>query len=312
MRFVRDNQQPRLSAGSVVAVGSFDGMHTGHRTLIRHCRTSARDGLDAVVLTFEPLPEALFRPLTPPARITSVRQKLALFRAWGMDLVWMMRFNQALAAMPAADFVQEILVDALGVRHLVIGDDFRFGRAREGDLGMLLESGTRFGFQVDAIEAVRENGERVSSSAIRHALQAGDFAQAERLLGRAFTVEGRVYRGSQLGRRLGYPTANLRPAAEPCPLHGVFAVRARVLGPGAPGTWLDGVASLGWRPAVGGTDFVVEVHLFDFDQDLYGRRLEVGFVQKLRDEADFDDMDALVAQMREDERHARRVIAAQA
>ncbi len=307
MRIVRDLSQTRLSQASVVTIGNFDGVHVGHQALIERCRLAGSEGIERVVITFEPLPQSWFSPATAPGRLTSPRQKLALFEAGGMDLAWMMRFNQALADLPARDFVGRCLVNALRARHVVVGDDFRFGRKREGDLALLTDLGREFGYTVDIVTEVVDEGDRISSSAVRQALQDGDFSRAAKLLGRPWCMEGRVFRGSQLGRTLGYPTANLKLAASPSPIAGIFAVQARLCGPGRE-TWMDGVANLGRRPAVGGGDFLVEVHLFDFHGDLYGRRMEVRFIEKIRDEANFSTLDALKKQMQKDEVRARDIL----
>jgi riboflavin kinase/FMN adenylyltransferase len=306
MRLFRDISHRRLSKGSVVTIGNFDGLHLGHQALIERCRVRAGQDLERAVITFEPLPLAWFNPASAPARVTSPRQKLEQFAAAGMDLVWMMRFNQALAELSAREFVQRMLVSALQARSVVVGDDFRFGRKREGDIEALRGMGAEFGFAVDVVGEVVDAEGRVSSSVVRAALRAGDFARAEALLGRPWCMQGRVFRGSQLGRKLGYPTANMKLAASPSPVGGIFAVRARVAGSEV--GWLDGVANLGRRPAVGGGDFLVEVHLFDVHMDLYGRRLEVQFVEKIRDEADFSHLDALKAQMHKDEAAARTIL----
>ncbi len=308
MRLARDNSATGLSNGSVVTIGNFDGIHRGHRTLIDRCRELSHRHGEIALVTFEPLPLAFFAPVRAPARLTSVRQKLQQFRESGIDLVWMMRFNQHLARMSARSFVQHVLVEGLSAGYVVVGDDFRFGRDRAGDTELLAALGAEFGFGVEAIPAVTDGGERISSSQLREALADGDLERTRRLLGRPFSMQGRVFRGAQLGRTLGYPTANMKLAVEPSPLAGVFAVQARVLsGPGKTG-WLDAVASLGTRPVVGGKDFLVEVHFFDFDADLYGRRLEVRFIRKLRDEANFANLDALVVQMKKDEAQARAVL----
>ena len=305
MRLVRDSSKSGLSDDSVVTIGNFDGIHKGHHALIGRCRELASNGLEIALVTFEPLPQVLFTPGRAPARLTSVRQKLQLFAKSGIDLVWMMRFNQGLASMSARSFVQRVLVGGLSAKYVVVGEDFRFGEARSGNLRLLRELGVEFGFLVEEIPAVVEGGERVSSTVVRTALADGNLARAERLLGRPFSMQGRVFRGTQLGRKLGYPTANMRLAAEPSPLAGVFAVQTRVVaGPGR-ATWMDGVASLGRRPVVGGKEFLVEVHVFDFDEDLYGQRLEVRFIRKLRDEVKFENLDALVDQMHRDEAQAR-------
>ncbi|NIP18057.1 MAG: bifunctional riboflavin kinase/FAD synthetase [Xanthomonadales bacterium] len=308
MRLFRDNHRSDLSDGCIVTIGNFDSMHLGHQVLIDRCRELAGTGLDSAVVTFEPLPAALFAPNNAPPRVVSVRQKLELLAKSGMDLVWMMRFNRALAGMSARSFVERVIVTGLRARQVVVGEDFQFGRSRSGNLELLADLGREFGFEVQAIPAVMDAGERVSSTRIRGLLAGGKFGEVEKLLGRPFTMQGRVLRGTQLGRKLGYPTANMRPAAFPSPLAGVFAVRARNLT--GKGPWRDGVSSLGRRPVVGGKEFLVEVHLFDFDGDLYGRRLEVRFVKKLRNEQKFENLDALVAQMRRDEQEAREALRA--
>jgi len=307
MRLFRDLSHTRLSAGSIVTIGNFDGMHRGHRALIERCQARAGSGLDLAVITFEPLPQAWFRPETAPGRLTSPRQKLELFAAAGMDLAWMMRFNRNLAELSARDFVDHVLVRGVSARCVVVGDDFRFGRAREGDLEMLQAWGRQLGFDVEVVPEVVDAQGRISSSAVRQALARGDFDRAARLLGRPYTMQGRVFRGSQLGRQLGYPTANMKLAAAPSPIAGIFAVRCRIMG-AAHSPWMDGVANLGRRPAVGGGDFLVEVHLFGVDLDLYGRRLQVQFVEKIRDEANFSNLEALKAQMGRDEAQARMIL----
>ena len=235
----------------------------------------------------------------------SVYQKLDFLANEGIDLVWLMRFNQDLASMSAEDFVQSVLVETLAVDEVVVGEDFRYGKHRQGDIDSLRQSGKKLGFGLSAVPMLDVGGQRASSSVIRESLATGDLNQASHLLGRPYRMTGRVIRGRQLGRQLGYPTANIRLATSPSPLKGVFAIRARWGDSG----WRDGVANLGTRPAVGGEGFLVESHLFDFEGSLYGQRLEVEFVKKLRDEAHFENIDDLVAQMREDEQQARNCLA---
>ena len=310
MRVIR-NRPGKLFAGSfasrpsVVAVGNFDGMHRGHLSLIERCRekTSAHDVV--VMVTFEPLPQAFFRPGQEPARLSTVYQKLLSFQATGVDLVWLMRFGKDLASLSAREFVWQVLHADMRAKCVVVGEDFRFGRGREGTVAMLKQFGAEMGFAVETVAAVECSGQRISSSRIRQQLAAGDFQSAAECLGRPFRMEGRVVRGANLGKKLGYPTANLRIRARPSPLQGVFAVYARCAGD----RWRTGVSNLGWRPAVGGKEPLLEVHFFDFDQDLYGQRLEVQFVAKLRDELDFESMDDLVVQMKSDEAQARACLA---
>jgi len=301
MRVIRDNPEKQLLRSSVVTIGNFDGFHLGHQALIRHCESLAAEGHAIAVVTFEPLPQALFKPEAAPARLMTVRQKLEYLAAESIDLVWLMRFNHALAAMDAESFVRSVLVETLAASDVVIGEDFHYGKRRQGDIETLQRSGDKHGFRVHAVPMLDVDGRRASSSNIRECLASGDLEEASTLLGRWYSMEGRVVRGRQLGRQLGYPTANIRVTAQPSPLTGIFAIRARW---GSNG-WHDGVANLGTRPAVGGKELLLEVHLFDFSGNLYGQRLEVEFIKKLREETHFEVIDELVVQMREDERQAR-------
>ncbi len=293
-----------LARSSVVTIGNFDGVHRGHRDLIEYCHSLRAGDCSVVVVTFEPLPRAHFDPDNAPPRLTSPVERLRLLSDIGIDLVWMMRFDDTLARLSAEDFVRQALVGSLGVRHVVTGDDFRFGHRREGDLALLRELGRQLGFERHVFKTVTHNGQRVSSGAIRHALAEGDFEAAAVLLGRPYSISGRVLRGNRLGRELGFPTANLMIRALPCPIQGIFAVRARAVGD----FWRPAVASLGWRPMFGGEDLLLEVHFFDFDSELYGQRLEVQFVAKLRDEAHFETIDEMVGQMKRDEAQARALL----
>jgi len=290
----------------VVTIGNFDGVHLGHRALVDQCRRVAGDDGQVAVVTFEPSPRAWFDAASAPPRLTGPAQKLALLRAAGVDLAWVMRFNDRSAALGAEDFVREVLVDGLNARHVVIGPDFRFGRGREGDFARLASLGASLGFSVEALEPVLAGDQYVSSTAIRSALSDHDLDLARRCLGRRYGLCGRVVRGQRLGRKLGYPTANVHPPRGGGALAGIYAVHARVDG----GDWRPGVASLGRRPAVGGGEPMLEVHLFDFDGDLYGRRLETRFEAWIREERNFDDLAALTAQMKNDENEARARLAA--
>jgi riboflavin kinase/FMN adenylyltransferase len=305
MQVIRDNPGRQLLQSTVVTIGNFDALHLGHQALIRHCELLAAGKRPIAVITFEPLPEAWFRPDAAPARLMSARQKLDCLANEGIELVWLMRFNQALAAMSAEDFVQSVLVDTLAASDVVVGADFRYGKGRLGNTDSLRQSGEKLGFGLNTIPMLDVDGQRASSTAIREYLANGDLEGARHLLGRPFRMAGRVTRGQQLGRQLGYPTANIRVSALPSPLKGIFAIRVRW----GNSDWHDGVANLGTRPAVGGEGFLLEAHLFDFRGDLYGQRLEVEFIKKLRDEVHFADIDDLVVQMREDERQARVCLA---
>jgi riboflavin kinase/FMN adenylyltransferase len=290
--------------GSVVCIGAFDGLHLGHRALVRHAVSRAR-ALDVppVALSFEPLPREFFAKDAPPARLTLPRAKFEGLCGLGAELVGLLRFDAALAAMSAEDFVAAMLVGRLRAREVWVGPGFRFGRDRRGDIDVLRSSGAKHGFRADAIDAVGD-GTRISSTRIRDALATGDFQTAARLLGRPYTIGGRVVRGNQLGRTLGFPTVNLRFGGRTPPFSGIFA--ARVHGVGAE-AW-PAVASFGTRPTVGGREPLLEAHLFDFDGDLYGRHVEIEFVGRLRDEEHFADLPTLVAQMHRDATQARNVL----
>lgn len=306
MHFFRDHPKPLAGAPCCVTIGAFDGVHLGHQTLMTQTRQAAQaHDAKAVVLSFHPLPRQYFQPEHQPLpRLTTWRQKHGLFEALGMDAWWLMRFNQRLAQMPAEAFIQTVLLDALHLRWLCVGADFRFGQGRKGDVAMLRAWGQKHGFDVHVPEDVCMDGRRVSSSWIREALAQADFDLAERLLGRRFVFEGHVVRDQQLARTLGMPTANLKAFSHQPPLRGIFA--AKVHGDGL-NAW-PGVASLGTRPTVGGVRDVLEVHLFDFDGDLYGKHIAIEPVAHIRDEAAFDDLDALKKQMFADADKARSIL----
>ena len=262
---------------------------------------SDRLQLAPTVLTFEPHPREFFSPDSAPARLTLLREKLELLADCGARQAMICPFNAAFAALSAEEFIEQVLVRGLQVKHLIIGDDFRFGRGRTGDFALLQEAGRRFGFTVEAMQSVTIDGERVSSSGVRRALAAGDMAHAARLLGRPYIIDGRVRHGDKIGRQLGFATANIRIRHNPLPMTGVFAVEVSGLGEQP----LPGVANLGIRPTMGGTRPLLEVHLFDFDHDIYGAHLSVRFVHKLRNEQRFPNFDALKAQIAADAAAAR-------
>ena len=292
--------------GSVACIGAFDGLHRGHRALVAHTVARARDrGLPAVALTFEPLPREWFAGDAKPPRLLLPRDKVEGLRALGIDHIGLLRFNARMAATPAEGFVTGLLQGRLQAREVWIGPDFRFGHARGGDLALLQRMGAAAGFSAHAIAPVLVDGRRVSSSDIRTQLQQGDFAAAQRLLGHPYRISGRVVRGRQLGRTLGFPTANQRFGRYTPPLQGIFATCVHGVGD-AP--W-PAVSSFGTRPTVGGVEPLLETHLFDFDGDLYGRRIGVELVARLRDELHFADLDALIVQMHRDAAQARAILA---
>jgi riboflavin kinase / FMN adenylyltransferase len=294
-------------AGYVAAIGGFDGIHLGHRALIERTRERALErDLASMVLTFEPLPKEYFAPESPPARLTNFRERWRLLEADGLDAFCVLHFNDRLRRMTATQFAQMLV--AAGVRGVVIGHDFRAGYKGEASTDWFLREGPALGLSVDVVAPVLANGMRIGSGVIRAALAVGDLAAAAHLLGRPYSMKGRVVRGEQLGRKLGFPTANLRLARRAAPMDGIFAVRVR--GVDGQGPALGGVASLGTRPTVGGRVPLLETHLFDFAGDLYGREIEVEFVARLRDELRFDSVDAMVVQMHADAADARNALAA--
>lgn len=306
-RLFRDPLGPCIAPrGSIVCVGAFDGLHLGHRALLGEVVARARaSGLDAVALSFEPLPREHFARANPPARLQLPRSRFEGLAALGCDAVGLLRFNAALASMSAEDFVREVLVKRLNAREVWVGPDFRFGRGRAGDVELLKRMGAELGFVAHSLDIVTcVDGERVSSSRIRDALSAGALELASSLLGRPYTISGRVVRGQQLGRTLGYPTANQRFGRCLPALWGVYAVRAH----GIADAPMAGVASLGTRPVVQGREPLLETHIFDFSGDLYGRRLSIEFVAKLRDELNFPDLPALIVQMDRDAARAREIL----
>lgn len=293
--------------GCVATIGNFDGVHRGHQHMIAAVRAAAvRLGLPAAVITFEPTPREFFEGDAAPARLTRLREKLEALASYGVDRVLVLRFDRRVQAMGATEFVERLLVDGLGVRHMVVGHDFHFARRREGNLALLQEAGKRHGFTVEEVGRYMDEGERVSSSLVRDALGRGDLERARKLLGRPYRMAGRVRRGAQLGRTLGFPTANLALHRKVVPLWGVFAVRVS----GAGLADHPAVVSLGTRPTINGTEPLLEVHVFDFDGDLYGRYLDVDFILRLRDERRFETIDALVAQMHLDAAAARAALGA--
>jgi riboflavin kinase / FMN adenylyltransferase len=291
--------------GSVVCIGAFDGVHLGHRAVLDRVRERAPTlGMQPIAVSFEPIPRTFFARGAVVSRLASAREKITGLIDAGMRRVLLLRFNAALAAMSAQEFVAQVLVARLGAREVWVGEGFRFGHARLGDVEMLRQLGRSQGFDAGIVPPLELDGERVSSSRIRARLGAGDFDDAARLLGRRFMIGGHVVRGQQLGRKLGYPTANVRLGSRVAPVGGIFAVRVHDVG----AQMKPGVASLGVRPTVNGKEPLLEAHLFDFDGDLYGKRIQVEFVQKLRDEEKFADLATMVQQIDRDAAQARRIL----
>lgn len=301
------------AASSPVAltIGNFDGVHLGHQAMLAKLRAAAAArGLPACVMTFEPHPREFFAPDQAPVRLTSMREKLQLLAAHGVERTYLCRFDYALAQVTAQDFIERILVRGLGVRWLQVGDDFRFGARRSGDLAMLRAGAARHGYEVEGMATVERGGVRVSSTAVRDALAAGDVEKAGSLLGRPYSISGRVVRGDRLGRELGFPTANVQIRHNRPPLTGIFAVEF-VRRDGRP---LQGVASLGVRPTVKaqGAAPVLEVYIFDFKEEIYGELVRVDFLHKFRDEAKYVDLETLKRQIARDVADTRAYFAKRA
>lgn len=294
-----------LAKGCVATIGNFDGVHLGHKTIIEQVKEKARElDVPSVVMIFEPQPREFFQGAEAPPRLLPFRQKFEALLAEGVDVVLCIHFDSTFRSYSAMDFVDDLLISGLGVRHLVVGDDFRFGCDRAGDFNLLEQVGEERGFTVENTRTVTIDGERVSSTRVRNALNVNGLEEAERLLGHPYRIHGRVVYGRQLGRQLGAPTANILLHQMPA-LRGVYVVRART----DAGKWLDGVANIGLRPTVDGKRPSLEVHLLDFAGTLYGQHLEVVFRHGLRDEVKFDSVDELRQQIARDFEQARAWLA---
>lgn len=283
--------------GCVATLGSFDGVHLGHQAILRQLvRLSKETQLPSLVIIFEPQPQEFFLGDKAPARLMRLREKIQALLAAGVDRVLCLSFNDYLRSLSAMDFIEQVLIQGVDVKHLVIGDDFRFGCDRRGDFSLLKQVGDQKGFSVTDTVTLQIDGERVSSTRVRQCLEAGDFTAAERLLGKLYSISGRIVYGQQLGRQLGVPTANVHLRRYKSPLQGVFAVTAKVEGKS-----IQGVANIGVRPTVNGDKkLLLEVHLFDFSQKIYGKMIEVIFHKKLRSEKKFASLDELQAQLKKD------------
>ncbi len=291
-----------------LVIGNFDGVHLGHQAMLSRLKeASKRLNLASCVMTFEPHPREFFAPDQAPTRLTSLREKLELLAEYGVDQVQICRFNYDFAKISAKEFVTHILQQGLAAQWVLVGDDFRFGARRAGDLAMLRSLSSSYGFEVAEMSAYSVDGLRVSSTAVRKALSSDDLGLARRLLGRPYSISGKVVNGDKLGKRIGFPTANMQLRHNRPPLSGIFAVEVRGALDTSPQQVIRGVASLGVRPTVyeGGKP-VLEVHLFDFNQEIYGRHLRMDFLHKLRDEEKYSDLDALIRQIRLDVENAKK------
>ncbi len=308
MRLIRslESLSPRKrGAGRVLTIGAFDGLHIGHREILdRALGLARRRGEPLTTLSFEPTPAEHFARGEPPARLTCFRERFELLALLGVDELFCPRFA-AINAFESHRFVREVLVEGLGASHVVVGHDFRYGRQRAGTVETLKAAGSEAGFGVTVVDPVFLDGERVSSTGIRRALAAGDLDTARRMLGRDYSMSGRVVHGLGLGRDFGFPTANVNLKRRRAPVDGIFAVKVDGLGSAA----LDGVASVGSRPTVGGGATLLEVYIFDFDDSIYGRYITVRFKSRLRAEENFGSIEAMQAQMHADVAAAKAALA---
>ncbi len=295
MNLMRDTHK-HLSQ-SVIMIGNFDGVHIGHQQLIHALMSASKElKIPSVLLTFEPNPSEFFPSKVPLTRLMRFSEKWRCIQNYGIDYFYCMRFNALLANLSPDDFVKKILIDQLGAKKIIVGDDFRFGAKRAGDVDTLKTLGKKYGFEVDALPQAMHDGERISSTRIRNTVKQGDFKTAEALMGRPFTLSGKVSYGSQLGRQLGYPTANIHLHRQHVPLMGIFVARVHGLSEKP----LEGVASIGYRPTFNGKQILLEVFIFNFNDMIYGRSITVEFLHKIRDEVKFESIPELILQIDND------------
>ena len=300
IRGIHNLRQQHL--GSVATIGNFDGVHVGHQHVLKQLADKAKSlGGVSTVITFEPQPLEYFSAKSAPARLMRLREKIQNLQCFAVERVLCLRFNKALAEMAYQEFIEQVLVKGLGVRYLVVGDDFRFGKNREGCFEHLVAAGKQHGFDVVNMPTLSIEQQRVSSTRIRSALEAGRFDDAQKMLGQTYKMAGRVAHGEKLGRELGYPTANIHIHRKVTPLHGIYVVRVT----GLKEQPVEGVASIGTRPTVQGTKVILEVFLFDFNEQIYGKHLEVVFLKKLREELSFDSLELLKDQIAIDVEQAK-------
>jgi len=309
MRLVRhlaDMPFPDLGDGSVVTIGAYDGLHLGHEQLLHRVRMAAEEfRMPSVVMSFEPTPKEFFGGDKPPARLMRFREKYEALAAHGIDIFYCPRFDSQMRSISSDDFIRRILIHGLSARHIVVGDDFHFARKREGNIGHLQRASAALDYHVEQVPSIIVDGQRVSSTAIRDALWSGELDVATSLLGRPYRMSGKVVLGERVGRSLGYPTANVDLRRRQSAVMGIFAVRVQGLAGGS----RDAVASVGNRPTFNGTKPILEVHIFDFDEDIYGEYIHVEFVARLRGQVKYDEVEELVAQMHRDADNAKSILA---
>lgn len=309
IRHLADMPYEEIQSGSVATIGAYDGLHLGHRQLLdRVVATAKKMAVPSVVMSFEPTPREFFQPSKPPARLMRFREKFEALEATGVDIFYCPQFSKSMRAISAPDFIRRILVQGLNMRHLVVGDDFNFARKREGGVSQLQRAGEVLDFSLEQVPSVIVDNIRVSSTAIRQACEEGEMSRATALLGRPYRMSGKIVQGDQVGRTLGFPTANVDLRRRLSPVMGILAVRVT----GLRGGPRDGVASVGARPTFDGSKPLLEVFLFDFDDDIYGEYIHVDFIAHLRSQRKYEQIDDLVAQMHIDADNARSILAADA
>jgi len=309
IRHIRDMPFNELRDGSVVTIGAYDGLHLGHEQLLARVRAASADlGLPSIVMSFEPTPKEFFAAASPPARLMRFREKFDALASHGIDLFFCPRFDANMRDISATAFIRRILIHGLCARHIVVGDDFRFARKREGKLEQLQQASQALAYAIEQVPSIEVDGTRVSSTVIRECLWDGELKQATALLGRPYRMSGKIVLGDKVGRTLGFPTANVDLRRRQSAVMGIFAVRVQGLAGGPH----DAVASVGTRPTFGGDTPILEVHIFDFDEDIYGEYISVDFIARLRSEIRYDEVDELVAQMHRDADNARSILAVNA
>jgi len=309
IRHIDDMPFSSLQDGGVVTIGAYDGLHRGHEQLLGRVRAASDElGLPSIVMSFEPTPKEFFAAVSPPARLMRFREKFDALAAHGIDMFFCPRFDAQMRDISATAFIRRILIHGLCARHLVVGDDFRFARKREGMLEHLQRASRALGYEVEQVPSIEVDGIRVSSTEIRESLWDGELQRATALLGRPYRMSGKIVMGDKVGRTLGFPTANVDLRRRQSAVMGIFAVRVRGLAGGP----RDAVASVGTRPTFGGDKPILEVHLFDFDEDIYGEYIHVDFIARLRSEEKYDQVEELVAQMHRDADNAKSALAANA
>ena len=307
VRHIKDLPHADLRAGSVVTIGSFDGLHFGHKQLLDQVISKSRSmGVPSIVMSFEPTPKEFFSAANPPARLMRFREKFEFLAGYGIDIFYCPRFSLAMRSIRSGDFIRQILVQGMNARHIVVGDDFHFARKREGNIDELRRVQKPLDFAVDQVASIVKGGVRVSSTAIRAALADGNLPLAKSLLGRPYRMSGRIIKGRQVGKALGYATANVDLRRRQSAVLGIFAVQVSGLKEGV----VSGVASVGTRPTFDLVKPLLEVHLFDFNRDIYGEYIHIDFIARIRDELKFESVEELVAEMDADAENARLILAA--